>query len=273
MISRFSALFLAFIPAGQSAGSLIRFAALLGVALLPSAQSVGSNSSSLFLNPGFTSDMVLQRGPSAAAIYGLVVPSAPGVIPTVTVTLDPGTGAAPIEVLARIDASVLKGAGTECDALCVKEDLCSSTGSASTCGSPSCSFGCIFSTRVASYGACAALCNASRGCEFDLNGWEMGMCGGNTNDVCTSHYPSVGECVVGCGLAFNKSAPSVAWKALLPPQPAGGRWTVTVACTAGCPAADAGVELVLERVTFGDVFFCAGFVSRAKKTNKRAQDT
>ena len=234
-------------------------ALLLALLLLASATAarIGSNSTSLFLNPGFTSDMVLQRAPAAAAIYGLVVPSAPGVTPIVTVTLT-SSSSQPIIITARIDASVVKGAGTECDALCIKSDLCSSTGSASTCGAPSCSFGCIFSTRVSTYSACTALCNASQGCEFSLNGWQMGMCGGDTNDVCSNHDPSVKECEVGCGFAFNKTAPSVAWKALLPPQPAGGNWDVKVACTSGCPAVDEGIALQLERVTFGDVFFCSG---------------
>ena len=45
------------------------------------------------------------------------------------------------------------------------------------------------------------------------------------------------------------------WKAYLMPRPAGGAFTVTANCSAGCNGA---APIVLERVTFGDVFFCSG---------------
>ena len=47
-----------------------------------------------------------------------------------------------------------------------------------------------------------------------------------------------------------------AFKAFLQPAAAGGDYTITATCTAGCNSSD--VPLVLSRVTFGDVFFCSG---------------
>jgi hypothetical protein len=48
------------------------------------------------------------------------------------------------------------------------------------------------------------------------------------------------------------------WKALLPPMPAGGNFTITATCQ-GCKGAPA--PLVLDGVTFGDVWYCSGQVS------------
>jgi hypothetical protein len=45
------------------------------------------------------------------------------------------------------------------------------------------------------------------------------------------------------------------WKALLPPQPAGGDFSVSVACI-GCAAGTQPLSIV--NVTFGDVWFCSG---------------
>ena len=53
---------------------------------------------------------------------------------------------------------------------------------------------------------------------------------------------------------FNQ--PLASWKALLPPQPQGGDFTVTAAC-AGCSSlAPSSASIV--NVTFGDVWFCQG---------------
>lgn len=43
------------------------------------------------------------------------------------------------------------------------------------------------------------------------------------------------------------------WKALLPPHPAGGTYTITVSCTAGCTG-----SATIDDVTFGDVWYCSG---------------
>lgn len=48
------------------------------------------------------------------------------------------------------------------------------------------------------------------------------------------------------------------WKALLKPEPAGGDYTITASCT-GCVNT---TTAVLEHVTFGDVWYCAGQVRR-----------
>jgi hypothetical protein len=70
--------------------------------------------------------------------------------------------------------------------------------------------------------------------------------------------PGLESCEQGCAFVHNATAAPLGWKVLVPPQPAGGSWTVTVECTSGCAAADSGVKLVLQRVTFGEVFFCSG---------------
>ena len=43
------------------------------------------------------------------------------------------------------------------------------------------------------------------------------------------------------------------WKALLPPRPAGGTYTVTVTCIDGCTG-----SATIDDVTFGDVWYCSG---------------
>lgn len=49
--------------------------------------------------------------------------------------------------------------------------------------------------------------------------------------------------------------PLPSWKALLPPMPAGGNYLITASCT-GCAASV--LQLSLNNVTFGDVWFCSG---------------
>ena len=51
------------------------------------------------------------------------------------------------------------------------------------------------------------------------------------------------------------SADGSSWKVLLRPTPAGGSFTVRVACTAGCSGSAA-----ISDITFGDVWFCSGQV-------------
>jgi hypothetical protein len=61
----------------------------------------------------------------------------------------------------------------------------------------------------------------------------------------------------GCLPPFNPwNTPLASWKALLPPQPAGGNFTVTAVCT-GCNALGPST-ISLSDVTFGDMWYCTG---------------
>lgn len=55
-------------------------------------------------------------------------------------------------------------------------------------------------------------------------------------------------------VVVTASASDGSWKALLPPKPAGGQYTVTATDAAGSKS-------TILRVTFGDVWFCSGQVS------------
>jgi hypothetical protein len=219
--------------------------------------------SSLFLSAGFTSDMVLKSAPNSAAVYGLVVPSARGVTPTVSVTLLPdagaGAGAASAVVLARVTAD--QGpAGTHCDQMCYAAGYQCSVGNVASAGE-SCPYGCQFALATDSYADCAALCDSVQ-CGAEFNGVPL-ACGGCATDAPSSAAAPAAaadgdQCRAGCANIHNASAPAMSWKALLPPTVAGGSYTLSVACESGCAAADAGVKLVLERIAFGEVFYCAG---------------
>jgi hypothetical protein len=64
---------------------------------------------------------------------------------------------------------------------------------------------------------------------------------------------------------FNPfNAPLASWKALLPPMPAGGNYTVTASCT-GC-SAQAPSSLSLSNIAFGDMWFCTGQSNSAAET-------
>ena len=57
----------------------------------------------------------------------------------------------------------------------------------------------------------------------------------------------------GCLPPFNPwNSPLASWKALLPPQPAGGNFTITAVCT-GC-SADAPSTVSISNVIFGDMW-------------------
>ena len=61
----------------------------------------------------------------------------------------------------------------------------------------------------------------------------------------------------GCLPPFNPwNTPLASWKALLPPQPAGGNFTVTATCT-GCSALGPST-ISLSNLVFGDVWYCTG---------------
>ena len=50
------------------------------------------------------------------------------------------------------------------------------------------------------------------------------------------------------------------WKALLPPQPTFGNFSLTAGCTKGCAGANATAAVSLVNLTFGDVYVCSGQV-------------
>jgi hypothetical protein len=64
---------------------------------------------------------------------------------------------------------------------------------------------------------------------------------------------------------FNPfNAPLASWKALLPPMPAGGNYSVTASCT-GC-SAQAPASLSLSNIAFGDMWYCSGQSNSAAET-------
>ena len=73
----------------------------------------------------------------------------------------------------------------------------------------------------------------------------------------------------GCLPPYNPwNSPLASWKALLPPQPAGGNYTVTATCTGCSPLAPSTVSLY--DVTFGDMWYCTGqSVSSAPPSHTR----
>ena len=82
----------------------------------------------------------------------------------------------------------------------------------------------------------------------------------------------------GCLPPFNPwNTPLASWKALLPPQPAGGNYTVTAVCTGCSPLGPSTISI--SNVAFGDVWYCTGqsnMCARLPKTNahpKRSPQT
>jgi hypothetical protein len=213
--------------------------------------------------------MVLKSAPNSAAIYGLVVPAAAGgraAAPVVTVTLqnDAG-GGAPIVLQAAVDVTSMGRAGHHCTQLCYNLGPTCAVGISGIDAAPGCVHGCTVATESADYAQCAAGCALIQGCgggaaNKTWEGWQdFSFCGGcSSPNAFGDAGASVADCEKGCAFVHNATAAPMAWKVLVPPQPAGGSWTVTVACASGCSTADAGVELVLQRVTFGEVFFCSG---------------
>jgi hypothetical protein len=219
----------------------------------------------LTFSAGFTDDAVLQRGPGAAAVYGL----APrGMQVTVTLTDEHGISA-PV----ALPASIVAMGGTAdplCQARCVATGRCAE-GQISACQKPSCAMGCILAGRTPSATVCKADCAVAAsdksGCEFTVvspaGPWHLPqdttqnqtlqMCSNgpilSNGTQCSSC--SGPECEPGCDFGAPAGRALLdAWKVLLPPQPAGGSFTIT---------ASAGSESVsVRRVTFGDVYFCSG---------------
>ena len=196
--------------------------------------------------------MILQSAPNAAAVYGLVVPASQGVTPVVKVTIMTSSGGSPVTVQASVAND--QAGGTHCDALCYAKGLQCNVGDVSAGGPTSCPYGCLFAQSTKSYSDCAAQCDTfSCGSHYD---GTLLSCGGCATDAPVGKD----ECKVGCSIVHNATAgAAMSWKALLPPQAAGGEeYSIVIECTSGCTPADAGFQLRLDRVAFGEVFFCAG---------------
>ena len=146
----------------------------------------------------FGNNMLLQRAPSMAAVYGFLdfAASASGAVVHVTLTPDSG---APTTVQATLNAT------------------------------------------VQTYGP----------------DWGVRSLNASDCDGCLPPFDP-----------FNM--PLASWKVLLPPQPAGGNFTVTAVCT-GC-SADAPSTVSIANVTFGDMWYCTGRAWREWAIQHRLND-
>ena len=219
----------------------------------------------LSFSAGFTDDAVLQRGPSAAAVYGVAPLGA-----EVTVSLIDESGRSSERSVVAATAQMGGTADPLCQARCLASGRCAE-GQISACQKPSCAMGCILAGRTPSTTTCKSDCAVAAsdksGCEFTvvspagpwhlpgdkLQNQTLQMCSNGpilTNGTQCSSCNGP-ECEPGCDFGAPTGREVLtAWKALLPPTPAGGSYTVT---------ATAGVERVsMRRVTFGDVYFCSG---------------
>ena len=231
-----------------------------GLAALALAAALALVSSSgsppLVFSAGFTDDAVLQRAPASAAVFGLVFPASPAVLPSVVVSLLNADGSVAASASAEVARN--QGAGSACDAQCYTAGFVCAIGQSSCCSAPSCPMGCLMAAATADEAACVAECKAAKGtCSYTIPGTstELDMCGD-----CLPNCPGCpdfeAQCEQGCAFGHGAAAPPLAFKALLPPQPAGGSFSVVANCSAGC--AGDGAAAVLSRVTFGDVFYASG---------------
>ena len=234
------------------------------------------------VSAGFTSDMVLQRGVQTA-IYGLTATASAKV--SLEVSDDSG-GVQPYTVQAAVTspssaaaAPLAPGSGTAnplCSQRCLDAGHCCQ-GDTSGCGKPSCAMGCIIAGRTASNAECKASCAAAAkgGCTYSvvspagphhlpqdhLQNESFGMCSGGavlTNGTICQSCSGVdaqnrSECEQGCDFGDKTQGSPAVWKTLLPVNPrSGGSFTIKIT------SSDSAHPIILERVTYGDVFFCSG---------------
>eukprot|EP00620_Florenciella_sp_RCC1587_P012536 CAMPEP_0182557330 /NCGR_PEP_ID=MMETSP1324-20130603/1268_1 /TAXON_ID=236786 /ORGANISM="Florenciella sp., Strain RCC1587" /LENGTH=813 /DNA_ID=CAMNT_0024769361 /DNA_START=135 /DNA_END=2573 /DNA_ORIENTATION=- len=217
----------------------------------------------LVYSAGFTSDMVLQRE-TKSAVYGLVTTTSSST-PVITVSITDSSTGATESVVA--DTAVEMGGGSMgmCDDMCVESShFC--RGGMSCCGQPSCAQGCVMAHHSTDEAACKAMCDDAMGnCEYTVSLWTFESCGSCPDQG--SSCGGVEECYEGCSNTFEQASKTTfAWKALLSPRTAGGDYTVHVAGTTEdgdiiTPPSD------LERVTFGDLWYCAGQSNMALTTH------
>jgi para-nitrobenzyl esterase len=236
----------------------------------PAAAPVSPSPSSpplpaLIFSAGFTDGTVLQQAPAAAAVYGLVFAPSSDSLPVVTVTLDDGSGH-PVSVPAVVSSDAV-GSGTSCDGQCYSAGYTCAVGYTSCCAAPSCPMGCAMGRFTPSLDACVAECRAAKGsCSYTINGSSiaLNMCG-DCMAGCPGCPDYEAQCEAGCAFVHPPAgSPSftLAWKALLPPRPSGGAYTVTATCEANC-SPGAAPSANISSVTFGLVFYASGQSNQA----------
>ena len=125
-------------------------------------------------------------------------------------------------------------------------------GTSSCCSVPSCPIGCAIGKVVSTLAACKAQCAAASDCSYSVPGTSLTL---QLCSDCVSGCPGVNDCEAGCALSFTDYTPQ-AWKALLPPQSAGGDYVLTATCS-NCITSAIPMRS-LSHVTFGTVFVCSG---------------
>ena len=224
---------------------------LIRLALAGAAACSAAPSSAILFSAGFTDYTLLASAPSSAAVYGFAYPGSAGAAPSLSITLTRADGSVAAQVAA---APALSGVGTDCDGSCYAAGYLDGVGTTSCCQAWTCPQGCAIGGVVPTLDACLAQCSNASGCAYTVPGTslELDSCGG-----CLTGCPGKGECEAGCGFRFRAPASQpVAWKALLPPQPAGGDYSLTVACS-NC-ATGTTPSLTLQHIAFGSVFYCSG---------------
>jgi hypothetical protein len=215
-----------------------------------SAAAAASAPSAILFSAGFSDFTMLTAAPSSAAVYGFAYPGGADA-PSLTVTLTRADGS----VAARVPASPASaGAGTDCDGSCYAAGYLDGVGTTSCCQGWTCTQGCAIGGVVPSLDACTAQCRNASGCSYTVPGTSLEL---DSCEGCLTGCPGKGECEAGCAFRFRAAASQpVAWKALLPPQPPGGDFSLAVTCS-NC-AAGSAPSLTLQHITFGSVFYCSG---------------
>ena len=215
------------------------------------AATLAAPPAAIIFSAGFTDHAILQAAPARAAIYGFATPAAPGEAPLVTLTLTRADGSTAAVVPA---AAASAGAGNTCDGACYAAGFLSGVGTTSCCQATTCPQGCAIASVVDSLAACKSQCASAAGhCSYTVPNTSVSL---DECEGCLAGCPGKGECEAGCALFFGAGAQPAAWKALLPPQAAGGDFAVTAACS-NC-AAGAAPAAALAHVAFGSVFYCSG---------------
>eukprot|EP01060_Flectonema_neradi_P022565 TRINITY_DN30805_c0_g1_i1.p1 TRINITY_DN30805_c0_g1~~TRINITY_DN30805_c0_g1_i1.p1 ORF type:complete len:736 (+),score=147.42 TRINITY_DN30805_c0_g1_i1:123-2330(+) len=199
----------------------------------------------LMFNVGITSDMVLQRGPQKAAVHGSTIGNAP-----IAIKLIDSNG----KVLEQLTAeSAAAGSqNPQCSRMCIEAEGVTCTGEASACLKPSCDQGCRVG-RYTDLQTCYNQCDKHNTNQGDDIPWIYDLKDDEGTDCPVApgmkRCPSDTSCRLGCSFAHNSTA--TGWKAVFKNSyPAGGSYTIT--------ASNGDQTIKLERITFGDVWFCSG---------------
>jgi hypothetical protein len=217
---------------------------------LAAARPSSNPTSAIVFSAGQTDYAVLAAAPASSSLYGFAFPASFGVAPMVSLTLAAANGTVVASVVAALADA---GAGDVCDATCYDEGYLSGVGTSSCCAAPTCPMGCAIGSVVPSLAACNAQCANVSGCSYTVPGTNLTL---DTCEGCLAGCPGKSDCEAGCAARFASGPSPQAWKALLPPQVAGGDYTITATCS-NC-VQGAAPSRVLHHVTFGSVFYCSG---------------